>query len=152
MNLATNKTIIRNADENDAAAILSLVRELAVYENAEDQVTASLDDYRSSLKNGKIFCKVADLDGRILGIALYYETFSTWRGLMYYLEDFVVSEQYRGFGIGQQLMGAFKKEAESAGAVLVKWQVLDWNDPAINFYQKMGATIEKEWWNVKMFL
>jgi len=152
MNLATNKTIIRSADEKDADAILALVKELAIYENAEDQVTATVEDYQSSLKERKIFCKVAEIDGQIVGIALYYETFSTWRGLMYYLEDFIVSEKYRGHGIGQLLMDAYLKEAKNAGAVLVKWQVLDWNDPAVNFYKKMGATIEKEWWNVKMFL
>ena len=152
MNLAPNKTIIRSATENDAADILALVRELAIYEKAEDQVTASVQDYKSSLKEGKIYCKVAEIDTQIVGIALYYQTFSTWRGLMYYLEDFVVSEKYRSCGIGQLLMKAYLKEAKEAGAVLVKWQVLDWNEPAIQFYVKMGATIEKEWWNVKMFL
>lgn len=152
MNLATNKTIIRNATENDAASILALVRELAIYEKAEDQVTATIEDYRSSLKEHKIFCKLAEIDKKVVGIALYYETFSTWRGLMYYLEDFVVRETHRGQGIGQLLMDAYIAEAKAAGAVLVKWQVLDWNEPAVNFYEKMGATIEKEWWNVKMFL
>jgi len=152
MNLATNKTIIRKATEEDAESILALVMELAVYEKAKDQVTATVEDYRYSLKMNKIYCQVAEIDGEVIGIALYYETFSTWRGLMYYLEDFVVSEKYRGQGIGQLLMDVFIAEAKKAGAVLVKWQVLDWNDPAINFYEKMGATIEKEWWNVKMFL
>ena len=152
MNLATNKTIIRDATENDAKEILDLVRELAIYEKAEDQVTATVEDYQKSLKSHKIFCKLAEIEGEVVGIALYYETFSTWRGLMYYLEDFVVSKAYRGHGIGQLLMDAYIDEAKKAGAVLVKWQVLDWNEPAVNFYQKMGATIEKEWWNVKMFL
>lgn len=152
MNLATNKSIIRSADANDAESILALVRELAVFENAEDQVTATIQDYKTSLKESKIYCKVAEIDEQIIGIALYYETFSTWRGLMYYLEDFVVSEKYRGKGIGKLLMDAYLKEAKSAGAVLVKWEVLDWNENAVKFYEKMGATIEKEWWNVKMFL
>ena len=88
----------------------------------------------------------------MVGIALYYETFQTWRGRIYYLEDFIVSEKYRGFGIGKMLMEAFITEAISANATLVKWQVLDWNEQAIKFYEKMGAKIEKEWWNVKMFL
>ncbi len=152
MNLSTNKTIIRTADENDAVAILSLVRELAVYEKSEDQVTTTVEVYKQSLKEGKIFCKLAEIDSKIVGIALYYETFSTWRGLMYYLEDFIVSEKYRGLGIGKMLMDAFISEAKAANAVLVKWQVIDWNEPAIKFYENMGATIEKEWWNVKMFI
>ncbi len=152
MNLSTNKTIIRSADTNDAESILKLVRELAKYEKAEDQVTATVQDYKTSLISGKIFCKVAELDNEIIGIALYYETFSTWRGLMYYLEDFIVSEKYRGHGIGKKLIDSFLKEARLANAVLVKWQVIDWNEPAIKFYEQMGATIEKEWWNVKMFI
>lgn len=152
MNLSTNKTIIRSADANDAKSILTLVQELARYEKAEDQVTATLEDYETSLKKGTFFCKVAEIDQEIVGIALYYETFSTWRGLMYYLEDFVVTKNYRGLGIGKMLMESFIHEAKSANAKLVKWQVIDWNEPAIKFYEKMGATIEKEWWNVKMFI
>lgn len=152
MNLPTNKTIIRDAVENDAVDILALVKELALYEKAEDQVTTSVEDYKSSLKEGKIFCKIAEINSEIVGMALYYETFSTWRGLMYYLEDFIVSEKYRGNGIGKLLMDAFLDEARAANAVLVKWQVIDWNEPAVNFYKNMGATIEKEWWNVKMFI
>ena len=152
MNLSTNKTFIRSGNAEDAESILALVRELAIYEKSEDQVTATVDEYKSSLKKGKIFCKIAEVDSEIVGIALYYETFSTWRGLMYYLEDFIVSEKYRGFGLGKMLMDAFIAEAKAADAKLVKWQVIDWNEPAIKFYEKMGATVEKEWWNVKMFI
>jgi len=152
MNITTNKTIIRDADADDAAKILMLVKELAIYENAEDQVTASLQSYREHLKEGKIYCKLAEVDGTIVGMALYYETFSTWKGRMYYLEDFIVTEKYRRKGIGKLLINSYLKAAADGGAVLAKWQVLNWNKPAISFYQKMGATIEKDWWNVKLQL
>ena len=102
-----NKLIIRDATPNDAKSILSLVRELAIYEKAEEQVTTTVEDYENALKDEKIFCKVAIISGEVVGIALYYETFSTWRGLMYYLEDFIVTSQYRKMGIGEQLMNSF---------------------------------------------
>ena len=152
MNNSTNKAIIRKATRNDASDILSLVRELAIYEKAEDQVTASLSEYENFLSDGKIFANLAIIDNEIVGMVLYYETFSTWRGLMYYLEDFIVKEAYRKQGIGEKLMNSFMNEAKMAGAKLVKWQVLDWNEPAINFYKKMGCIIEDEWWNVKKFI
>ena len=87
------------------------------------------------------------MDGKIVGIIIYYMTYSTWKGKMLYLEDFVVNQQYRKLGIGQHLFDAFLKEAKDKGARLVKWQVLDWNEPALAFYKKNKAIIEKNWWN-----
>jgi len=83
-------------------------------------------------------------------MALYYMTYSTWKGRMLYLEDFVVQEAFRKAGIGQQLFDGFLQEANNKGCKLVKWQVLDWNVPAIKFYEKNKAIIEKEWWNGKI--
>ena len=77
-------------------------------------------------------------------------TFSTWKGRMMYLEDFVVNPEYRGQGIGQQLFDSFIAEAKAQDCNLVKWQVLDWNEPAVRFYERNKATIEKEWWNGKI--
>ena len=79
-------------------------------------------------------------------------TYSTWKGKMLYLEDFVVAQSHRRRGIGQLLFDAYKAEAIEKKAKLIKWQVLDWNEPAIAFYEKNGATIEKGWYNVKTFL
>lgn len=152
MNELIDKVVIRRAIPSDANEILNLVKELAAYEEAADQVTVTVEEYKKLLKIGQIHCNLAELDGDIVGMALYYPTFSTWRGLMYYLEDFIVTKKYRGKGIGGIIMDSFISDAKAAGAKLVKWQVLDWNQPAIDFYEKMGCTIEKEWWNAKKFI
>lgn len=141
---------LRDARKSDAKAILDLVIELAEYEKAADQVITDVATYEKVIANQEVFCKVAELEGEIIGIALYYKTFSTWRGLMYYLEDLVVREQYRRYGIGRKLIDAFIEHAKEDNAALVKWQVLDWNEPAIQFYKKLNATIEDEWYNVKI--
>jgi GNAT superfamily N-acetyltransferase len=93
---------------------------------------------------------VAELNDEILGMALYYMTFSTWRGSMLYLEDFYVSENYRSAGIGQLLFDAYINEAKERGCKMVKWEVLDWNTEAIKFYERNGAVIEKQWWKGKI--
>ena len=85
-------------------------------------------------------------------MVFYYLTYSTWKGRMLYLEDFVVLPDYRRFGIGQLLFDALLEVARNKRCKLVKWQVLDWNQPALNFYRKYDAIIEKEWWNGKIFL
>jgi GNAT superfamily N-acetyltransferase len=85
-------------------------------------------------------------------MVIYYETFSTWKGRMLYLEDFYVKETARRFGVGQKLFNAFHETAREKDCKITKWQVLDWNIPAVKFYKKNNAIIEKEWWNVKIFL
>ena len=90
--------------------------------------------------------------GEIVGMMLYYMAYSTWKGKMMYLEDFVVREAVRGQGVGQMLWTAFEAESRAEGAKLLKWQVLDWNTPALNFYKNIGANIETEWLNGKLFL
>ena len=91
------------------------------------------------------------MSGNIVGITVFYMTFSTWRGKCLYLEDFYVQPSYRKYGIGQKLFDAYLDEAKKRGALQTKWQVLDWNEPALNFYKKNNAVIEKEWWNGKIF-
>ena len=90
--------------------------------------------------------------GQVAGMALYYLTFSTWKGRMLYLEDFVVRQQWRGNGLGQALFDAFLARARELDCRLVKWQVLDWNVDAIRFYERQQALIEREWYNGKLFL
>jgi len=145
------KISIRKANYEDLPAIYNLVKELAVYEEAGDQVSATLQDYQTDFEEKLFECLVATSDGVVIGMMLYYMTYSTWRGRMLYLEDFVVQEAYRKTGVGQKLFDAFMALAEEKKARLVKWQVLDWNEPAINFYKKNKAIIEKNWWNVKIF-
>lgn len=145
-------TTIRTMVEKDLPAAYELVEELAIYEKEPDAVTATLEDYKALFAQAKFQGLVAVQNDQVVGIMIFYDTFSTWKGKMLYLEDFVVRERFRGQGIGQLLYDAFEAYARSNSYVLVKWQVLDWNTPAVKFYQKNQATIEKEWWNVKKYL
>lgn len=142
---------IRKATSKDLDDLLQLVRELAHFEKAPDEVWATLEDYERGFTNNDFESIVAtDTDGTVLGTVIFYLTWSTWKGRMLYLEDFIVKREARHQGIGAILFDAFLKRAKELECRLVKWQVLDWNEPAIRFYEKMGATIEKEWWNGKI--
>lgn len=143
--------LIRKAIPEDIPAIHDLVRALAIYERAENEFVATVADYANNFKNGTFDAIVALSDGKIIGMAFFYMAYSTWKGRMMYLEDFVVYEEYRRSGIGQQIFEAFLEEAKNQGCVLAKWQVLDWNEPAIAFYRKNQATIEQEWYNGKIY-
>lgn len=94
---------------------------------------------------------VAELNGKVLGMALFYPTYSTWKGKMIYLEDLVVFEAYRNMGLGTALLNSVLNFGKTNGAVLVKWQVLDWNQPAIDFYKKYPVEFDDEWVNCKIF-
>jgi GNAT superfamily N-acetyltransferase len=146
-----NRPIIRVATEADLAAIFDLVLELADYENGLEKVTATLESYRDAFANGYFRALVATLDDEVVGIALYYKTFSTWKGRMMHLEDFVVREKYRRHGVGKLLFDAFLEKAHDARSVMCKWQVLHWNEPAINFYKKYDAVFDDEWVDVKLY-
>lgn len=145
---------IRPATVADLPAIHGLVYELAVYEKEPEAHTATLADYERDFKAGIFEAHVAvDTDSNtVVGMIFYYMAYSTWRGRMLYLEDFVVTETYRQYGVGQRLFDTFLAVAREKDCVLVKWQVLDWNTPAVKFYEKNKAMIEKEWWNGKIFL
>ncbi len=142
--------IIRKATRSDLEGIYQLVIELAIYEEEPDAVKSTIEDYIKAFDENLISAHVAEDNGNIVGMALYYMTFSTWRGHMLYLEDFYVSQKYRSSGIGQQLFDAYINEAKSRGCKMVKWEVLDWNTKAIKFYERNGATIEKQWWDGKI--
>jgi GNAT superfamily N-acetyltransferase len=144
------KTTLRKATKHDLQAVLDLVNELALYEKAPQEVTVTLADYEKDFENKVFDIILAEQGNEIVGIAFYYMAYSTWKGKMLYLEDFVVKEELRGHGIGKLLFKAFLEEAKNLGASLAKWQVLDWNKPAINFYEKYNSTIEKEWYNGKI--
>ncbi|MBL7775104.1 MAG: GNAT family N-acetyltransferase [Saprospiraceae bacterium] len=141
---------IRPATEADLPAIHALVYELAVYEKEPDAVETSPEEYLEDFRQGRFEAQVAEADGQVVGMTLYFMAYSTWRGKMLYLDDFVVREAYRRYGIGQMLFDAFVEEGRRRGCRLIKWQVLDWNTPAINFYKKNRAIIETDWWNGKI--
>ena len=146
------KPVIRKALMEDIPSIHELVGELARYENGESEFIATIDEYGEDFRNGVFHALVAESGGEVIGMALYYMTYSTWKGKMLYLEDFVVRESHRRMGVGARLFEAFLHEARGLECRMVKWQVLDWNKPALDFYEKYSAIIEREWWNGKIFL
>lgn len=143
---------IRPTTAADLPAVYQLVEELAIYENEPEALTATIEDYQRDFAAGIFESQVAIHQEKIVGTIIYYMTYSTWKGRMLYLEDFVITETYRKKGIGDLLFKRFLEVAKEKGARLTKWQVLDWNVPAIKFYEKQGSIIEKEWWNGKIFL
>ncbi len=145
-------TTIRPAVKSDLKVIYQFVQQLAIYEREPEAVTATLSDYERDFDANIFEVLVAEMDEKVVGMALYFMAYSTWKGRMIYLEDFIVEEAYRKEGIGLLLFEELKKVAKEKQAVLLKWQVLDWNEPALNFYRKHNAIIESEWLNGKLFL
>jgi GNAT superfamily N-acetyltransferase len=129
---------------------MELIRQLAVYERAPNELTATLDHFTDSGfgKTPVWWGFVADVDGKVEGFALYYIRYSTWKGQRMFLEDFIVDEKFRGKGIGKLLFDQLIEEAKRKKFNGIVWQVLDWNEPAINFYKKYeGVTFEQGWLN-----
>ena len=146
--------IIRPATAEDCPAMLELIRELATYERAPDEVTVSMEHFRDSGFGGNPvwWAWVAEADGVIVGFALYYVRYSTWKGQRMYLEDIIVNEPWRGKGIGKLLMDKLIEVAAEKKFTGMLWQVLDWNEPAINFYKRYNAKFDGEWVNVSLEL
>ena len=140
-------TIIRKGTKSDMPRVLELIKELALYEKAPDEVLISEETLlEEGFGPNKLFdTLVAETDNEIVGMLLYYPVFSTWKGRSIYLEDFVVADSHRRKGIGQLLIDALVQEARAAQAKKIRWQVLDWNSPAIEFYKKISATLENSW-------
>jgi GNAT superfamily N-acetyltransferase len=143
---------IRPAVEADMPAVHALVQELAFYEKAPQEVVTTPQQYAQDFRERCFDCFIADAEGQVVGLAFYFMAYSTWKGKMLYLEDLVVQEAYRGKGIGRRLFEAVLEEGRRRRCRLVKWQVLDWNEPAIAFYRTFGAVLETEWWNGKIIL
>lgn len=140
--------MIRYATTGDVPEILRLVRELAEYERAPHEVKATEDQLRDRLfgDDPKVFAHVAEHDGRVVGFAVWFLSFSTWNGTHgIYLEDLFVEPEYRGHGYGRGLLTELARVADDRGYGRVEWSVLDWNEPAIGFYKALGAGPQDEW-------
>ncbi|MBX5439734.1 MAG: GNAT family N-acetyltransferase [Thermoflavifilum sp.] len=140
--------IIREARRADCPQMFALVKELAAFERAADEVSLSLEAFTEAGfgREPVWWAFVAEDDrNQIVGMALYYIRFSTWKGKRMYLEDIIVTQASRGQGIGKRLFERCIQEARNRGYSGMTWQVLDWNERAIRFYEKYGARISGEW-------
>lgn len=150
--MATTNIYIRPALAEDAPAIMALVRELAEFEKAPNEVLVTEEDLlREGFGTDPIFkVHVAEVANEVVGIALFYTGYSTWKGRMIYLDDLVVRQAHRQQGIGRLLLESVFEYARYTGANLVKWQVLDWNEPAIKFYKQYSVHFDGEWLNCRV--
>ena len=144
--------IIRKATKNDMPSVLELIQELAIFEKEPDAVVVTVDDLvRDGFSENPLFqCFVAEVDNEIIGMALYYYRYSTWKGKTIHLEDLIVKESKRGTGAGFALYKEIIKQGKAKNVRRIEWNVLDWNTPAINFYEKSGAKVLGDWRVVQM--
>ncbi len=150
--MSSNNIHLRKGTPSDIPELLNLIKELAAYEREPNAVIVTeeilLED---GFGSNKIFdFLVAEKDGKVAGIALYYTKYSTWKGRCLYLEDIIVKESERMQGIGSLLLKELISISEKAGVKRLEWQVLNWNEPAINFYKKHKTLIDDEWLNCKI--
>ncbi|HMO62050.1 MAG TPA: GNAT family N-acetyltransferase [Ferruginibacter sp.] len=141
---------IRKATAADCPRMMELIKELAQYEKAPHEVTVDFEHFEQSGfgPNPVWWAYVAEADGRVEGFALYYIRYSTWKGQRMYLEDIVVTEKMRGQGLGRLLLEKLIAVAKAKNLCGITWQVLNWNEPAINFYKKFdGVRFDDEWIN-----
>jgi len=146
------KTTIRKGIKKDLPSVLRLIKELADYENALDQVSISLEDLENDGFSERpwYWFLVAEKNNEIIGLSFYWIRYSTWKGKFLFLEDFVIKQEYRNKGVGSQLFEETIKICKKLNLNGMIWQVLDWNTPAINFYKKYNADISKNWLNGKL--
>lgn len=143
---------IRKATKNDMPQVLELIQELAIFEKEPDAVVVTVDDLvRDGFSENPLFqCFVAEVENEIIGMALYYYRYSTWKGKTIHLEDLIVKENKRGTGAGFALYKEIIKQGKAENVRRIEWNVLDWNTPAINFYEKSGAKVLGDWRVVHM--
>ena len=143
---------IRKGIKSDLPSVLALIKELADYENALDQVDVTLSQLEKDGFEGNpyYYLLVAELDDQIIGVCFYFIRYSTWKGKVLFLEDFVVKEEFRRMGIGGMLFEETIRISKKENMDGLHWQVLDWNTPALNFYKKYNATISSNWLNGRL--
>ena len=138
---------IRVAQQQDMKAVLGLITELAIYEKEPEAVIVTEQDLIThGFSEGRFDCFVAEHDNqRVIGMALYYPRYSTWKGPTLHLEDLYVKPEFRQHGVGKQLFDAVVKVAAEQNVGRMEWTVLEWNNPALNFYKKYDASLDPEW-------
>ncbi len=143
---------VRKGTKNDVKAVHALIVELAIYERAEQEVSNTVDQLlRDGFGEDPVYeLLVAETEEKVVGMALWYTKYSTWKGKCGYLEDLVVQADLRGRGIGKALFLEVAKACAHRGYGRMEWQVLDWNEPAIGFYRSLGAGLDPEWLNGKL--
>lgn len=143
---------LRKANESDIPAVISLIKELALYEKAPQEVTITEEDLKKDgFGNNPVFeIILAENKNEIVGMAFFYISYSTWKGKCIYLEDIIVKQAFRGNKIGKQLFESVIVKAKEIGAKRMQWQVLEWNTPAINFYKKYNAGLDQTWVNGRL--
>lgn len=146
------EAIVRKGRREDLPSVLGLIKELAEYERAPDEVVLTVQDLeRDGFGEHPVFgFFVAEWSGKIVGMALYYIKYSTWKGKCVFLEDIIVSEPFRRSGIGKILFDKVAEMSRDMHVRRLEWQVLEWNEPAIAFYKKLGANFDSEWINCKL--
>lgn len=148
-----DKVIIRKANRSDAKAIHELIVELATFENAPNQVSVTVEELAEDGfgPDPAYQCIVAESNAHVVGFALYYMRYSTWKGRCVYLEDFLVKKEKRSLGIGDLLFKEILSISEKLNVRLITWQVLDWNVSAIKFYDRYNSVFDSEWLNGKIY-
>lgn len=143
---------IRKGNPEDMKAVLELIQELAIFEKEPDAVVITEDDLiRDGFGDQPLFhVFVAEVEKEIVGIALYYYRYSTWKGKTIHLEDLIVKEKMRGTGLGSALYSEIMKQGKKDNVRRIEWNVLDWNTPAVKFYENSGAKVLDEWRVVQM--
>lgn len=131
--------------------VLNLIQQLAIFEKEPDAVEVTTSELTEHFHQNKFEVFIAEVDSKTVGMALFYERYSTWKGPYIHLEDLIVLPEFRGRGIGKRLLEWIIFESQERGARRLGWEVLDWNTPAVDFYKSMGADIEKEWWQCRMY-
>lgn len=139
--------IIRDAEAKDMAQVHGLIMELAVFEKEENAVEVTVADLiRDGFGETKLFhCYVAEAEGTVVGMALLFPRYSTWKGPIIHLEDLVVTERMRGSGLGTALLAKVVEHGHKLGVKRINWEVLDWNEPAIALYESKGAKVKRDW-------
>jgi len=138
---------IRNATKHDMSAVLDLIVELAIFEEEPDAVEVTTESLiADGFGNNPAFkCFVAEVDSKIVGAAVVYNRFSTWKGKILHLEDLIVNQKMRGHGIGSALLDEVVKHGHSLGAKRINWEVISWNEGAIKLYERKGAKVLRDW-------